>query len=419
VPDQTVPTRANRGAAAPRPAFDPVATADARPLFFLHIPKTAGTSFLTTLQNLFGDSHVLRLAMEDPTVARRIADVANGRAPGVACLNGHLPADLIAGHLEKLRPFTILRDPIARVFSLFRFVQKNRDHAEFGLPPNFTFEQFLANRDPSIYGQAHNGMCRMLAGTRPFSIPEDQRYTEADRHPELVGRAVALLETIDFGLAEDMAGTHRLIRHRWGVPFDIDEMTLNTTERDDAAQSWANVYAVVERNRLDIALYERARAIFRERLANLDASGTTAAAASMIHRPALGDTTALADIPGRQGFHEWEEHGIAWIAEGPPARVHFLAPAPHLRIRLRVFGMGADYPFDRVRLDLNGKPLPFRVVEPDRAWCTLETQVASARPDLNALSIAAPKFIPVRSVHPNSPDRRNLGLAVAWVRVDC
>ena len=419
MPDQTTARDTRTPAApAPAPAREPAGdpAPDSRPIFFLHIPKTAGTSFLTTLQNLFGEAHTLRLAMDVPGYPTRIADVAEGRAPGIACVNGHLPADLIAGHMARLRPFTILRDPIARVFSVFRFQRNNPDIAQFGLPPGFSFEQFLANRDPALYGQANNGMVRMLAGMRPFALPEDHRYTEIDRHPELIGRALALLEQIDFGLAEDMPGTHRLIRHRWNIPFDLDEITLNTTEQDEVSKAWRNIHAVVERNRLDIVLYERARALFRDRLARLAASPAAAPAAAMVHRPALGVAAALPDVPGRQGFHEWDTSGIAWIVEGHAGRFHFLPPSETVTIRLRVFGIGDDYPFARAELHLNGTRLPFRVIERDGAWCTLESHPVGTRPGVNALAVTVPEFIPVRALHPDSIDRRSLGLAVAAIQ---
>ena len=125
--------------------------------------------------------------------------------------------------------------------------------------------------------------------------------------------------------------------------------------------------------------------------------------------------TALPDVPGRQGFHPWYEAGLAWIAEGPPARIHFLPPASIVRIRLRVFAMVADYAVERVKLHLHGHPLPFRVTERDGASCVLETRYASTVPGMNTLTITPPAFIRVRDLDPTSPDPRRLGLAVTSI----
>ncbi len=389
---------------------------DSRPFFFLHIPKTAGTSFLATLQNLFGESRTLRLAVETPDLDDRIADVAGGRGdPEITCLNGHLPLDVMAPFIDAFRTFTILRNPIERVFSLYRFQRANPDIAAFDLPPDFSFEAFLNARHPAIYAQANNGMTRMLAGEHAFTNPDDDRFEDPDRHPELIGRALDFLESIDFGLAEDMPGAHRIIQHHWGLPFALDEMTLNTTERDLIHTDWSNIHALVERNRLDITLYERACGLYRSRLAALPDSPPAPTAERMLFKPVLDCETALPDVPGRQGFHPWYEAGLAWIAEGPPARIHFLPPASIVRIRLRVFAMVADYAVERVKLHLHGHPLPFRVTERDGASCVLETRYASTVPGMNTLTITPPAFIRVRDLDPTSPDPRRLGLAVTSI----
>ncbi len=396
------------------PHSDAMSAVDGRPVFFLHIPKTAGTSFLTTLQNLFGEEHVLRLAMEDPGLDCRIRAVADGEVSGVSCLNGHLPVDVMTGRLERFRPFTILRDPIARMFSLFRFQRKNPNIEALGLRRNFSFEEFLAARATEIYAQTTNGMCRMLAGQTAFTLPGDAAYTDVDNHPELIERALELLERIDFGIAEDMVGTHRIIEQRWGVPFALDEMMLNTTEPGETHKDWRNIRAVVACNQLDIVLYERAKQIFQQRMAALGEAQPTPAVLDtrMVFQPTLGAAINMPAVPGRQGFHAWEDSGIAWLNEGPASRIHFLPPAPIARVSLRVFGIGTDYPFDRIKLHLHGYPLPFSIVDRQDSWCTLQTRLARSIEGVNTLSITAPAFVPVRSIDPGSVDPRNLGIAV-------
>lgn len=415
VPDQS-PALADAHADGIEPVAPGSGAAD-QPILFLHIPKTAGTSFFTTLQNVFGEAQVLPLAEETPELATRIAAVADGEGGQVACIYGHLPVHRFAGRLGQFRPFTILRHPIARVFSLFRFQRLNPNIEQFGLRRNFSFEEFLAAEASPIRSQVSNGMCRVLAGDASFSDPARSAYSEIDRHPEVIGQALDLLKRIDFGLAEDMPGTHRIIQHRWSIPFALDEMVLNTTDRDGADADWRHVHAVVERNRLDIALYERAAAIFRDRLTHLSSAprAPASSAVHMVFRPVIGQWSRLPQVPGRQGFHGWEASGIAWINEGPTARMHFLAPAPSARIALRVFGIGESYPFDRVELRLGDRPLPFRISEVVGPWCTLESRLIGLPEGINTLSIVSPVFIPVRDIDPGSVDRRKLGIAVAAI----
>ena len=393
--------------------------AEAYPVFFLHIPKTAGTSFLLTLENLFGERQLRRFDLNEPGFAGEFADLLAHPLNGISCVAGHIPLHALDGHADRFRLFTILRNPIARIFSLYRFMHRASPEmkAELGLSEHYGFAEFITSDAPGIYGQTNNGMVRMLAGLPSFVDPDDPLYRQADAHPELVERALHLLETIDFGIAEDMPGTHRLIQQRWNIPFTLDEMLLNTTEHDDVQEDWRNIHAVVEHNRLDITFYERARAIYRRRMAALAEDPAAPPDLGMLHRPELGRETPITEIRGRQGFHTWEDRaGLAWIADGPPAaRVHFIAPASSVRIRIGIFGIGADYPFDRIRLQLHGYPLPFRIQERDGAACVLETRFASTVPGMNTLGIVVPEFIRVREIDPTSPDPRRLGIAVTKI----
>ena len=389
-----------------------------RPVFFLHTPKTAGTSFLLTLENIFGGNHLVRLDPNDATFHDQLAAILAGELDPVSCLAGHIPLHALGRDAARFRIFTILRNPIVRVFSLYRFIRKAPPvmKAELGLRENYTFQDFMASEAPGLYSQTRNAMCRMLAGDPGFTDPQDPRFMHTEDHPYLIERALALLETIDFGIAEDMPGTHRIIQHNWNIPFALDEMTLNTTERDDMHRDWRNMLAVVERNQLDMVLYERACDIYHARLAALDRAEPADDMCDVVFRPALDTWTALPDVPGRQGFHTWEISGIAWLNEGAPARIHFMPPAPISRISLRVFSIGTDYPLDRIKLHLHGYPLPFSIVGRDAGWCTLETRLARAIDGVNILSITPPSFIPVRSLDPNSIDDRSLGIAVESIR---
>ncbi len=110
--------------------------------FFLHIPKTAGSSFRAEMAKLLSPNHNIQLydGSEDPFEVRR-ARAIRAFADATPRLrfrfaSGHVPFSLMTPLMEMARPpklFTMLRDPVARVISDFRYqsTPQHPDHEVF------------------------------------------------------------------------------------------------------------------------------------------------------------------------------------------------------------------------------------------------------------------------------------------------
>jgi len=100
--------------------FDP--RGDAPPLFFLHIPKTAGSSNNQFLRSLYGQSNFKDHIEND------LPRLSAGQGPPLTqdCLSGHVP--LWAWHLYQgsapYRRVTLLRDPWHRLVSHVNWVNQ-------------------------------------------------------------------------------------------------------------------------------------------------------------------------------------------------------------------------------------------------------------------------------------------------------
>jgi hypothetical protein len=168
------------------PASDEAAE---RPVLFLHIPRTGGGAMLLALRNLFGDGRVVQLNPADVCPGETIADLVATGLGGVACVAAQVPAHAVATHLQQFRPLTLLREPINRVFSLYRALQRApmAEQQRMGLGPRFSFADFIGSRHPALFAQVNNGMCRMLGGDAHFSDPDAGLFWRIDpptRHAE-------------------------------------------------------------------------------------------------------------------------------------------------------------------------------------------------------------------------------------------
>jgi hypothetical protein len=261
---------------------------------------------LLGLQNLFGDNRVLRLVM-DHGMYGKIADTVSGRVANLACVSGHVPLCAFAGALGKFQVFTVLRRPVDRLFSQFRFLRLHPPEVlqRMGLQPDFSFAEFLAAPAPEIYSQVHNGMARVLGGSAAMWRVGTPEYERMDAHPAVLEEALRALDVMEFGLAEEMPGTFRLLSGRLGLPAPLDAPTVNATDQQASAEeeSAANIEAIIRLNPFDTALYDAAASLFAARVRQAPVPWSDVPETVFV--PALNHAVPVGDIPGRHGFHGW------------------------------------------------------------------------------------------------------------------
>lgn len=134
-------------------------------LIFVKIPKTAGTTVAHTILNALGVTH------RDLTFAA--INLNDLRAPKRGANGWHVPLARIENYLgdqyEQFRKFTVLRDPVERLVSAYRW-QIRRD---VDLPPIYgTFERFAK--------AVIRGHDQLNAQSHIHVLPQSHWLTESD-----------------------------------------------------------------------------------------------------------------------------------------------------------------------------------------------------------------------------------------------
>src|SRR5438552_2491662 len=95
-------------------------------LIFLHIPRTAGTTFVRILERQYGAGAVLDLY--DSTVGDRVAALTSGDMEHLRVVAGHFSFGAHRHLPGSCRYVTFLRDPVERVVSHYYFVRRQPEH---------------------------------------------------------------------------------------------------------------------------------------------------------------------------------------------------------------------------------------------------------------------------------------------------
>jgi hypothetical protein len=238
------------------------------PVFFLHIPKVAGTSVRHHLEGCLY-----------PHERRRVTDVnsevraaAHERLPvGVKFVSGHLPLWYREAFKQRARTLIILRHPVERALSTYRFWK--------GLPPptdtdgseeaallravqRTSLEEFALNQDGVWWGAISNYATWLVGHNAPWDL-------SVGFQPSMTPLARRRLQNIEMiGLTERLSESMQLISDELGLPYTRPLPSLNVSsshsEMDRVPASIAR--ALTDANEHDLTLWDDANRELDRRL---------------------------------------------------------------------------------------------------------------------------------------------------------
>ena len=230
---------------------------DTRPngrcLVFMHVPKTGGQTVGSPLIWNFPESKRIHLDILDRPLDEAMNGIPFENRLTARLLWGHIPHGVHLYMPQRCEYFTILREPIARVVSVYKYIVRTRGHVLHDrlIAEGMSLEGYLeAGIDE---GQTENSQTRQLSG-RQFDTLDRNALERAKRNLEAC---------LVVGLTERFEETFVLLRRTLGLrmPFYITRNVSPPYHVSERAVELAR-----ERNKLDLELYGFACDLFAAQL---------------------------------------------------------------------------------------------------------------------------------------------------------
>jgi len=433
-------------------------------VFFLHIPKTAGTSFAAILEHHFDPGEIFPCYP-----VSQLAGVSREVLAKSRYIRGHFYYDAIR-NLWHSQPVTItlLRDPIERFLSHFAQTQQGKNY----LPePVVTKLQQMTIDDLIDEGKLLSVLgyrdCQTSLLAAKLSVtatkasellPTLKALNNAPRSDLNVTHAMQLLDTFTVvGLSERFQESLYLLTYTFGWQPVRDFQELNITpqrlqQQDISPNTLERVAAL---NALDLELYQHAQKVFESRFYQmtqelLEGYGSR----SQAHLPYPLPAETLCELlekhyerrAAKRSEHQprpslqfkfdqafegvnWHlpqispEHGAMWWSgPGTKSTLDFpLARERDLLIQFRILMALAPDILGSLKLTVNDQPIPL-TGKPDRAGGTIfhgriPQAALKQRPGFTRLAFEVNRTLMPNQVDAQNPDERRLGLLFNWIKI--
>ena len=251
-------------------------------LYFLHIPKTAGTSF-----RAFLDNHYHSYRHYPGSVLGELAQEKREALNRYELFSGHFGWFLHGLVSKKVTTITMLRDPIARTLSQYKHIKRGPEFAEFyRWYKDLNLSEFLENADRIFLPLFLN------AQTSALALDEaDNEYSELNckavddifallTDESLLRKAMHRLEQLAFvGIVEDFERSMECLCDIFGwLRPSPTSYHMNVAPDHELANSYSllDLRMVNDFNGLDNKLYIRGCELFNDLYASMLAKGDEA-----------------------------------------------------------------------------------------------------------------------------------------------
>jgi hypothetical protein len=223
-------------------------------LIFLHVPKTAGTTLNRIIEWQYSPLAIFTM---DPYRIRatpeRLRSLSEQRRRRLQVVRGHLYYGVHEFLPQGATYMTMLREPVARFFSSFYFIQRRPLHP---MHRKVKTERIGVEDFIRLTPHRQNLQCSLIAGIKNDGTCNERTLDLAKENLLKSFSAIGISERFEESLVlfAELYG--------WQIPFYENRKVSKTRPQIDPKA----VEMIREHNRLDIELYEFGKQLFEESL---------------------------------------------------------------------------------------------------------------------------------------------------------
>jgi len=431
-------------------------------LYFFHIPKTAGTSLIHTLENYFDFNTLLPSYVWDQLLLNMPKNFSKYRF-----VKGHFGYGIYKILMKKPVYITMLRKPDDVIVSHYKMIQRLPEHAKrYHISKEETLSDLLLR--PVIHGQ-ENTQCRclvcdldVLAKTKGWNKKALEEFIFEDQPefnlPNISDEEILeiaknrLLEFKFFGIVERYEESLFLLHYTfgWRPIRDTTKLNVATDNRTDISKEARK--NLEERTKIDVKLYQFAQQLFESRYSQMIQDLREKYYEAKYENMTVNDVVYdMLEKHYDDHYHEWHTEvssidynfgmtldGAGWHHReifsdktifrwtGPDTKSVIDFPLKQnrdLRIQFRVPDSMSPDILNSLQLKVNDTPIEIkkskRIIHKSKAPFegTIPASTLKSKNNFTRLTFEINHTIAPKSIDPESKDDRKLGLAFDWIKI--
>ncbi len=416
--------------------------------YFIHIPKTAGTSFINVIDGCVDEKEIFPHQLWQQLNQKIVNEKNNYRL-----LRGHFGGGsyklLAPGNPHRL---TILRHPLSLSISTFHFIKREKNTAvhQMVTKNNMNLRAFL--EEPLTAHKINNRMVRHLS----FDLQQDPEAQELFLSSEsikvvnqwiktpkkisnkqrLTRAKKAIMDCSWFGIQEKFSQSMQLFAYTFNRPPIGESPHINAHKPSQEIDNYCKEL-IANQNEYDLALYQFALEIFNHKYetmclrlkqqytdVNLSIDDMIdkhyqAAAHNIAHEHIVYDfgSALLGNGWHRREKTQPENTFFRWT-NNKLATIDFWLRSRDYQLTIRIINAVSLKHLSELDIHINNVSIPFEYDQNEGVVRIISATIQASMIKNNLLRIQFHQ--PETSVHStifNSDDDRSLGIAINWIRI--